>query len=191
LTFFAIDTSLVVVTINFSRRKWKMKKMLIIYACVLVMTNICPADSIVIPSSAFICDSGYDAEAYFYRFAYLAVYPGSTYRGFSAPVNLPDGARVTSVVVFYKDYSSGYGIIVSLLRQNLYHNNADFQNMANFSSSGSANIWAKAKINPISYGLINNGGYAYRMSISFSGAPAFYQDMAVKAIKIIYDPPSQ
>jgi hypothetical protein len=145
----------------------------------------------MIPSSAFICDAGYDTEAYFYRLAYLAVYPGSTYRGFSAPINLPDGARVTSVVIFYKDNSSEYNIIVNMLRHNVYHNDASFQNMANFSSSSSTDTWQSVKINPISYGSINNGGYTYTMGVYFTGAPAFYQDLAVKAVKIIYEPSSQ
>ena len=144
------------------------------------------ADSLLIPSSAFNCNSGYDAQAYFYRLAYLAVFPGSTYRSFSAPVFLPDGARVTSVVVFYVDDSSAHHITVNMLRHNVYQNDSAFQNMANFTSSSDSAAWQSAKINPISYNLINNGGYTYAMDIYFSGAPSFLTEMCVKAVKILF-----
>jgi hypothetical protein len=131
----------------------------------LFIPHLAQADSLFLSP----CDFNPESEdaSYTMSFTYLYVDSGSTYVGFFAPVHLPEGTKVTSVVVFYEDNHATGNLGFYLRKINAYTNSNT--NMANWTSSGTSPGLASHKISPIVGGnVINNGGYIYVAKIFFT-----------------------
>jgi len=110
--------------------------------------------------------------------------PGSAESYFSAPVHLPQGAKVTSVVVFYYDDWGSGDLIVSFKKVNAYTAAETF--MADWRSSGQVASRQVHKISPITGGnTIDNGGYVYRVMVLFED-PSAQTLVKLHAVKILY-----
>jgi hypothetical protein len=146
-------------------------------------TGTAQADSIMLTASDFVpaqpANTGLDC----YIGWHLYNYSGATYRHFFAPVHLPQGAQVTSVVVYYEDDSTGY-ISVELERRNMY--SLTVQEMADWDTTGDVSGLRNYKIQPILYWTINNEGYVYFVYLYFSDTGS---DLTIYGIKINYNAP--
>jgi hypothetical protein len=140
------------------------------------------ADSVIVGAIKFV---PLNASQDFYRdIAVLYNYAGSSGGIFLAPVDLPDGVRITSVVLFYRDNSSSENISVMLQKRNLYSNDTIF--MAGWDSSGSSSGVQTHKISPIAGGsIVNNSGYAYAIRLNLSDL-SVTNAMSVYGVKINY-----
>ena len=145
------------------------------------------ADSIIIPASEFVVGQpGATGDTiHYYHGSYFGVYDDCTYRYFYAPVFLPHGAQVTSVIVFFEDDST-YNISVYLQRRNMY--NGSVNTMCNWTSSSDTSGWQTHKISPISLGNINTTGYAYYLYVNFSGASNL-SELSILGVRINYNAP--
>lgn len=115
---------------------------------------------------------------------YIHMMPGSAELSFSAPVHLPQGAKVTSVVVFYYNDSNPGAFNVSLKKVNVYTGLETY--MAEWHSSVQLPSRQFYKISPITGGnTINNGGYVYRVMVYFDD-PSAQSLVKLYAVKIIY-----
>jgi hypothetical protein len=112
----------------------------------------------------------------------LFVNPGSADRHFTAPVILPHGAHVTSVVLYFKDNSPAY-IDLQMKRLNIFSNK--IHSMCSYSTQGTYFDWQARKITRVSYRDINNNGFLYFISVWFSEGQG--RELALRAVKIHYD----
>ena len=119
---------------------------------------------------------------YFRNATILFVNPGSVDRHFTAPVFLPQGARVTSVVMFFKDNSHAY-LQFEMKRFNVYNNREEL--MFSFDTEGSSPNWRRSFITRISHRTIDNSPFLYYFSVWFSEGDG--RALALRAIKIKYD----
>ena len=112
---------------------------------------------------------------------YMSLFPSSPEGWFSAPVHLPQGARITSVVVFYDDADVSHDIWIQFFRINAYNNN--FVLMANWTTSGTSGGMTSHKISPVAGGKsIDNTGYDYSCIVNFQlGADT---DLKLHKVKI-------
>ena len=145
------------------------------------LIGIAHADSIVLCASDFTSGQPNHDGSDFYTGWEIDNHAGSTYWQYFAPVHLPQDAQVTSVVLFYEDNSAG-SVRIRMQRRNLYTD--AIQNMIDGTTSGAVSGTRNTKYQPVSYGKINNGGYAYWVYLYFNDT-----DVAVKAVKIIYTVP--
>jgi len=143
------------------------------------------ADSLMLAASDFVPGQPNHPDLDCYTGWELYNYSGAGYRYFFAPVHLPQGAQVTSIVVYYQDNSSGY-IDIFMERYNMYTLNC--QQMGQLETSGEMSGFRNSKISPISYWTINNEGYVYWMKLWFSDADA-NTDLTIYGIKINYNAP--
>ena len=147
---------------------------------VLAGWNSGNTNTLMINASDFICGQDQARGTDFNSKWYINNNPGATYRHFFSPVHLPDGAEVTSLIVFYKDNSIS-SIKVQMTRNNMY--SSTVQTMAEWTSSGQDGGWRTQKIQPIDYGGINNDGYGYFVYLYFVGAD---EELKVRGIRVNY-----
>jgi hypothetical protein len=151
----------------------------------IFIPGIAQADSYMITASDFIPGQPDDSGLDCYIGWHLYNHSGATYRHFFAPVHLPDGAQITSVVVYYEDDSTGY-ISVELERRNMY--SLTVQEMADWDTTGDTAGLRNHKISPILYWTINNEGYVYFLYLYFSDGSAG-SDLTIYGIKLNYNAP--
>ena len=154
----------------------------VIICIIMFLSANASADSIMINASDFVCGEDHTTGVDFYCGWYLHNNAGATYRDFFAPVHLPEGAQVTSLIVFYKDNSPSY-INVRMARNNMYTNNV--QTMAEWNTTGQINGWRTYKMQPVNYNGINNDGYGYFVYLYFVGTD---QELKLRGVRINYTP---
>jgi hypothetical protein len=135
------------------------------------------------PCEFVVAQPGTSDTIHFYHGAYLGQYSDATYRYYFAPVALPQGVRITSVVVFYEDEHVTTNFRVQMWRKNMY--TALGQSMCQWTSSSSTPGVKNHKISPISYGIVNNGGYTYYLIVNFT-ASSNQDDIQIHGIRINY-----
>jgi hypothetical protein len=154
-------------------------------AACLFAAGTANADSLVInPSDFVVGQPGTSNVIHTYMGTSLYVYADSTYRYHYAPVHLPHGAQVTSVIVLYDDDST-YNVTVGLYRANIY--NRTQQAMCSWTSSADTSAHLTYKIQPITYGYINNTGYGYYVYVYFNGGAG--SSLEIEGIRINYNAP--
>ena len=151
----------------------------------IFFTGAAQADSLMLTASDFIPGQPGDSGVDCYIGWTLYNHVGATYRYFFAPVHLPQGAQVTSVVVYYEDDSTGY-IEVDLTRRNMY--SLTVQDMTDWATTGDTPGLRNTKISPVLYWTINNEGYVYFVYIYYSDADAG-SDLSIYGVKINYNAP--
>jgi hypothetical protein len=119
---------------------------------------------------------------YFRDATILFVNPGSVDRHFTAPVFLPNGARVSSVVLFFKDNSRAH-LQFEMKRMNVYNNREDL--MLSFDTEGNSPDWRRSFITRIAHRTIDNSPFLYYFSVWFSDGDG--RSLALRAIKIKYE----
>ena len=159
------------------------RKGLIFFGLFVIFSGISSADSIFLTASDF--DLGYDDNdgGSYYAGDYLHPENDSTYNHFYAPVHLPHGAQITSIVVRYYDNSTGH-VLVRMRRRNMYNNTS--QNMCDWSSPGTSPDWQGHKIAGLTYWTVDNSGYGYYIWIYFSENTS---NLMVEGIRINYNIP--
>ena len=115
----------------------------------LLIPILSHADSIVLSPAAFLPYSG--STIYQAGTSWLFVSSASLDSVFMAPVDLPDGVRITSIVVFYTDDSASGNVQITLFKVNIYTDVAT--SMANWISSSDSSAYQNHKISPIYGGL--------------------------------------
>jgi hypothetical protein len=157
---------------------------ILIFSCLLVfLSGISLADSIFLTASDFDLSKDDNKGGSYYAGDYLHAESGSTYNYFSAPVHLPHGAQITSIVVRYLDNTTGY-VHCEMQRRNMYKN--FLQLMCSWSSSGELSAWQSHKITDLTYWTVNNSGYGYIIWIYFSESST---SLLVEGIRINYNLP--
>ena len=140
------------------------------------------ADSIVISPPAFMPFN--HNVLYESGWSWLNVESGSSTNVFMAPVYLPNGAQITSVVVFYTDVSATGNLQVQLIKYNIYTDSANY--MAQWTSSTSSASYENVKLSPIYGGaIVDNGGYAYIVRCYFSATEG--DNIKLHKVKINYN----
>ena len=115
---------------------------------------------------------------------HIYLMPASSEYSFSAPVHLPQDARITSIVVFYYDDSGPENLIIALRKINVYTKTETF--LATWASTGQTPSNQVYKITPITGGnRVDNGGYIYNVAADFSGSSA-QTLLKLYAVKIIF-----
>ena len=142
------------------------------------------AEELFFPATVFIypeSDEGVD----FTRENTLELLSRPTYKPnyFYAPVVLPEGATVVSLVLFYQDNDTFSNMNFKLTRLNMYKQNE--LTMAEYTTSGSSWLDKKIKVTSINFRIIHNGGYVYRLRAEFSRASS---RLVLYGIKIVYKP---
>jgi hypothetical protein len=166
------------------KEAFKMKKFIIlgISLSIFLLPILSYADSYILSPADFLPNN--EQTDYYAGLDYLNVKTTSTNYFFWAPVHLPDGAKITSVVVFYTDESATYNVSVTLFKKNLY--TGSFTMMAHWISSSDSPSYQNHKISPITGGnTVNNGGYAYVLRCYFTSADAGY-DVKLHKVKILF-----
>lgn len=94
----------------------------------------------------------------------------STNQFFTAPLHLPDGAKITGATVFYYDNSAS-SLYVWIGREKIYDGQQLTQNILTWSSSGAQDAWRNEKTTSVNwaYNTINNAGAIYYVQIGFPG----------------------
>jgi hypothetical protein len=129
--------------------------------------------ALAVPPAAF--SPRYSGQYYLNFNSSLSVSSGGG--AFSAPVYLPQGAKVVKLVVFVRDNSGS--TITAYLGRCFPTQDAD-QLMANVQSADSAEE-QKLVDDTIYHPIINNDSYAYLLSVGMNGP-----DVALNTIKIVY-----
>ena len=161
-----------------------MKKVSILAIGLLCMTILFPQVTHAFSSlfGASLFSPRTDNIDYFQDATILFVNPGSVDRHFTAPVYIPHGAHVTSVVLYFKDNTPAY-IDLEMKRLNIFSNKQHL--MCSYSTEGSYFDWQAHKITRISYRDINNDGFLYFISVWFSEGQG--RELGLRAVKIHYD----
>ena len=146
----------------------------------LLFPQLMHAHSILFGASLFTTQS--NNVDFFRDSTILCVSPGSVDRLFTAPVFLPNGARVTSVVLFFKDNSPEL-LQVEMKRLNIYHNYEEI--MFSRATKGNTSAWRRALVDKIAHNQIKNNSFLYHLSVWFSEGQG--RSLALRAIKINYD----
>ena len=120
-----------------------------------------------------------DNNDYFMNSERLYSESGAIYRYFYAPVHLPDGAKITRVLISYYDNSAS-SIEVSMFRMNIWGGNS--QQMFSSSTTGEADYMRKDTVvgSTISYKWINGKKYIYSCRVYFSSGGSNLKLYAVK-----------
>jgi len=156
---------------------------LILFLILLHAGNL-PADSIIFSGCDFICSSD-DFPGYSYTADILKSSTGSTCTHFFAPVHLPHGAKVTSMVIFFYDNSVTGDIEIYLVRENPY--TRVMQCMVGAVTNEYQDSDEHGKVYPVTYWKIDNSGYAYYLWVYFTEGS---DNLEIHKIKINYIPPS-
>ena len=159
----------------------KMAPIFLFLSLSLACPNFANADSLILGPADFDClDEGTEFSK---TMSYICLDTSSPSSVFLAPVSLPDGVRVTSVVVFYEDSDDSGGLTVRMHKQNIY--TGDIIRMADWSSIGTSGGYTSHKITPISGGSsVNNSGYLYTVYLSFTIGSGVY--VKLHKVKINY-----
>ena len=159
-----------------------------VLAVLLGVTLISPFPALILADSMILspCDfnQNEDDNDYWFDTGSLYVKAGSFARRFTAPVHLPQNARVTSIIVFYKDSYLDGNVEVKFRKRNAYTESEMI--MASFKSSGAVPGKRSEKIFPIRYPKIDNRGYTYNVSVYFTN-PHSDDLIRICFVKIIYD----
>jgi hypothetical protein len=158
-------------------------KSLIFLGLLVFLAGISLADNIFLTAADFDSIKDDNAGGSYYRADYLQPQSDSTYNHFVAPVHLPHGAQITSIVVRYMDNTTG-NITVRLLRRNMYSDISQW--MCDWSSSGELSAWQGHKITGLTYWTVDNSGYGYYIWIYFSESST---NLMVEGIRINYNVP--
>jgi hypothetical protein len=161
-----------------------MKKLFIFIFLItfLFIPKFAQADSIILSPSDFQPIS--DTQQYLIGPYYMYAVSGPLPMSFCAPVHLPDGAKLTSVVVFYYDMDSSGELGIEFLKVNAYTN--DVVGLGFWTSSGTSGGFNSHKISPILVGnTVNNSGYTYSIHIYFTSTTAG-PDVKLYKVKINY-----
>lgn len=150
------------------------------FSLIFVSPLILRADSIVLSPSDF--HPSYESVDFTKYIEYMHLNSGSPGNLFSAAVHLPDGVRITSVVVFYDDGDATRDLEITFFKTNVYTNN--FFELAEWATSGTSGGFTNHKIAPISYELVDNNGYAYSISLLFDGGST--STLRLHKVKINY-----
>lgn len=111
--------------------------------------------------------------------------PGSSYSHYEAAVNLPDGAKITKVVVYYLDNSSTQNLLAILASVSM--DTPDIFNMAYLTTAG-ADINNRVGIDTtITPDTINNQSYAYWLEVGIPGGQS--TSLMIRGIRIDYSYP--
>ena len=135
----------------------------------LLYSNLVQAQSTVtgyvsVPAAAFV--PGSSGWAYVCNGTYISLQ--DTYGQFYAPVELPHGATVTKVTVYW--YDGGAGNVWCELRR---FNSTDYKVMAgNMESSGAPGL-GSSHDDTIAYATIDNSRYAYFLEVRITGQPNY------------------
>ncbi len=127
-----------------------------------------------IPASAFVSTGGSDEQWRYSYYPYAYLYGTGTAYPYSvsavAPVQLPQGARVTEFAAFYSDDHPVNGLVIqsTLQRQRLLNTSPDI---------GMAYVYANVNVDSssiykesdevINYPIINNESYQYQIQVDF------------------------
>jgi hypothetical protein len=145
-----------------------MKRLILYFSFVLFLVPIIArADSYVVAGcDLFPTEEG--AE-YFCGYKYLRVDSTSSITQFTAAIHLPDGAKLTSVVLYYSDNDPSGEVAFYLKKVNKYTDaDVTLQSGGSLNSGGAL---ASRKFSPIRNGnTINNGGYSYNVRVYFTGS---------------------
>ena len=158
-------------------------KSLIFLGLLLFMAGISSADSIFLTAGDFDLIFDDTSGGSYYRGDYVQPQTDATYNHFIAPVHLPQGAQITSVVVRYYDNTTG-NITVRLVRRNMYSNVSQW--MCDWDSTGASSGWQGHKITGLTYWTVDNTGYGYFIWIYFSESSL---SLRVEGIRINYNMP--
>ncbi|QKG54244.1 hypothetical protein [Hymenobacter sp. BRD67] len=111
------------------------------------------------------------------------VYIGATNGSLRAPLHLPQGALVNSLVLYYEDYNNGgsFGVGLALVAVNLQYGNS--QILANFSSTNRPGI-SQATI-PVLGATIDNTTYTYYLRATFGSSSSAVNIGGVKVNYIV------
>ena len=124
------------------------------------------ADFIHVPGAAFTGDS---AQERVNRGYYL--HPLDSIGNLYAPVELPHGAIIKNVRIFYRDNHATGNLVVSLYRRNLY--NSDFHELFHLETSGTSmtdQVQVDSSVNPApAYRKVYNNACQYYLQAFFSG----------------------
>ena len=112
----------------------------------------------------------------------LYVHPNSPDNHFSAPVFLPQGSIMTSLVVFFWDNSPA-ALEIRLKKVNVY--NGDEVTLCTYATEGATPGWQSIKLSNIRRNKVNNDGYIYAISLWFSSPVG--NELAFRAVKINYN----
>lgn len=110
--------------------------------------------------------------------------PGSSYALYEAAVNLPHGAKVTKVVLYYYDNSTA-GVWMALAAKNMDGN--DLQILAYLETSGAEDVDRLMEDTTITADTINNQSYAYWIEVSIPGGQP--TNLMIRGIRIDYSYP--
>lgn len=113
---------------------------------------------------------------------------------FSAPIQLPEGAKITSLVVFFMDKQSSSKFTVHMFRKNRYNGALDTI-IPEWSSTDSGDTYRIYKLTNVDYkyNKILNNSCTYHIQVKFVGifGPLFnYTDIKVYGVKVFYAPPT-
>jgi len=142
------------------------------------------AEGLFFPATAFIypeSDEGVD----FIRENSLQLLSWPTYKPnyFYAPVVLPQGASVSSIVLFYQDNDYYANMEFKLTRLDMY--NKTEQTMVEYTTSGSSWLDKEVGVSSVKYRIIHNPRYVYRLRVKFSRASS---RLVLYGIKVHYKP---
>lgn len=115
---------------------------------------------------------------------------------YTAQLQLPEGAKISSYVVFYMDNQTDTELSVKLVRQNRYDGtqNTIITEWTSTNSSGTHRTYKNTNVN-YQYNKILNNACTYHVNISFKAAsggtsPYDYQNLKLYAVKVFYMPPT-
>lgn len=114
---------------------------------------------------------------------------------FTAPIQLPEGAKISSMVIFYMDNQSGSQLTAKIVRQNRYDGTQQTV-ISQWSSTDGSGTFRNTKTTSVNYqyNKIVNGACTYHVQISFVGigatSPWDYSDVKLYGVKIFYMPPT-
>lgn len=112
----------------------------------------------------------------------------------TAPIQLPEGAKITSMVIFFMDNQSNSSLRVRVVRQNRYSGGQDTI-ISKWISTDGSDTYRLAKTTSVNYqyNKILNNSCTYHIAVSFRGGttgPYYYKDLKLYGVKIFYMPPA-
>jgi hypothetical protein len=140
------------------------KSLLIASLCLLILapSALAQTKDIMIPAAAF--RPGADHATYHIVNGYARLDTGSPYNFMTAPVNLPEDAKIVKMTIFFKDNGTGY-LRVFLYRMNLY--TGDWTTHFDIETTGDTSA-IRSQSDSSGYLRIKNGGYQTWLRLYFS-----------------------
>jgi len=146
-----------------------------------------------IPPSAFVSKRIYIAQGGDFWTEYGSIsssalkYDGYYSKGFVAPVQLPDGATITSISFYLIDNSSTENLTCSLRRR--LHQGDIYLNMCSLATASTPGL-ITLTTNSIGFAVIDNQNYNYTISIDPELTDHWINDdLQIKSVRIAYTLP--